>query len=209
MRVLRWGTKEHLRHLRFAGCVVIMASPRSSSDASSASFDLNTSTYVYMHKYMYFFDPLHVSIILSSRFNSQFLIHDHVRTTYVHDIAMCRYCSNLYPKVESYRACNWCLKQEAAVRIVTTKEATTANGNDGNNGSSSGSSAVKLNRGAFPQHLNKAVKKQKVVQEASSSPNKTDSPGMRSEEAPRRLGKGKQVFRGKVRRYKLLEEVSS
>ena len=68
---------------------------------------------------------------------------------------------------------------------------------------------MKLNRGAFPQHLNKAVKKQKVVPEGSPAPNKTDRPLTRSEEVSPRLEKGKQVFRGKVRRYKLLEEVSN
>lgn len=123
-----------------------------------------------------------------------------------------KYCSNLYPKLVSYGACNWCLKEEEEARNnSTTKEAascsisvnrsaSTSNSSSMNRSSSSGNLIVKLNRGVlFTTHLNKAVKKHKAeTLESSSSPRKV------------KLGRGKQVInRGKAKRYKLLEEFSS
>ncbi|KAJ0981329.1 hypothetical protein J5N97_009584 [Dioscorea zingiberensis] len=95
-----------------------------------------------------------------------------------------KYCSDLYLKAESYDACNWCLR---AAEAATLKNQSTllCSSNNTNSGSmisgNSTSSGLKINRTAFSSNIHKPVKKQRVPQ----------------------------VLRGRVRRYKLLEEVSS
>ncbi|XP_008795193.1 uncharacterized protein LOC103711006 [Phoenix dactylifera] len=121
-----------------------------------------------------------------------------------------KYCSNLYPKAESYRACNWCLREEGGKPL--SKEATTDHNSsissastNADNSSAGGGSGGKIHRGAFSPQLNKPIKKQRSLDRPA--PDATDR--MRSEEISPSSGRGRQVFRGKVRRYKLLEEVSS
>ncbi|PKA50021.1 hypothetical protein AXF42_Ash017560 [Apostasia shenzhenica] len=74
-----------------------------------------------------------------------------------------KYCSDLYPKAEACRACNWCLRDEGL-------------------------------KSPSEYHV-KPVKKRKVPEAG----------------APPAVGTARvrQIFRGRVRRYKLLEEVSS
>ncbi|XP_020255278.1 uncharacterized protein LOC109832262 [Asparagus officinalis] len=120
-----------------------------------------------------------------------------------------KYCSNLYPKFQSYRACNWCLRQETKggnLNDTNHNYAIPSPSNYNNEGSSSDTSRVKLKRGVFPQYLDEAVKKQKM-QEIKISQTKNDQ-SMGKEEITTSLRGEKQVFRGKVRRYKLLEEVA-
>ncbi|KAL0909060.1 hypothetical protein M5K25_023582 [Dendrobium thyrsiflorum] len=121
-----------------------------------------------------------------------------------------KYCSDLYPRAEFYRACNWCLREEAGSRLLLVEQTTvdriiTASSSPVG-GSSSG---LKLARGAFsPQLLNKPVKKQRLGDRRLQPPADSGDRGSGEELSPG-SGRGRQVFRGKARRYKLLEEFSS
>ncbi|XP_020585128.1 uncharacterized protein LOC110027855 [Phalaenopsis equestris] len=116
-----------------------------------------------------------------------------------------KYCSDLYPKAETYKACNWCLREERG-KALARELATAIDSSAGPSGNGNGSLGWKLQRGASPLQLSKPVKKQRVPERgttASAEKMRTDqelSPG---------AGRVRQTFRGKVRRYKLLEEVSS
>ncbi|KAG9450777.1 hypothetical protein H6P81_010742 [Aristolochia fimbriata] len=112
-----------------------------------------------------------------------------------------RYCSNLYPKADSYGYCNWCLKEDEVRAAIPSPS--------NSNGSRGGVvvADVKLLRGEFPLSLSNPIKKQRSPERsklsAAAAVQRTRSDDVSS------IVKSKQVFRGKVRRYKLLEEVSS
>ncbi|GMI89635.1 hypothetical protein like AT3G60520 [Hibiscus trionum] len=113
-----------------------------------------------------------------------------------------RYCSNLYPKSESYKVCNWCLNQKE----------------DSLNSSASCKSGNTKN-----SKLQKPVKNgiKKSMSEEKLSPRKKRKRIMTNACAEEKLRRTKpeemskngiitrHVFRNKVRRYKLLDEVSS
>ncbi|XP_031116017.1 uncharacterized protein LOC116019814 [Ipomoea triloba] len=142
-----------------------------------------------------------------------------------------RYCSNLYPKAESYRLCNWCLsdkdnssnsssscrvKTEADRKIKNVKLPPPPPPQTEKNISPKGKKApmklrvkspppiTKLKTTASPEQSPPSVVARKRVAAAG---------GGGIEERLRRTksenGIVKPVFRNKVRRYKLLEEVSS
>ncbi|KAK8931294.1 hypothetical protein KSP39_PZI016684 [Platanthera zijinensis] len=120
-----------------------------------------------------------------------------------------KYCSDLYPKEETYKACNWCLREDKGKPIISGEAATTSAACPGHLANASGSYGWKRQRGAPPLLLSKLVKKQRAV-----PPEQADAPTekMRStaELSPATSGRVRQSFRSsKVRRYKLLEEVSS
>eukprot|EP00262_Sarcandra_glabra_P011886 TRINITY_DN2941_c2_g1_i1.p1 TRINITY_DN2941_c2_g1~~TRINITY_DN2941_c2_g1_i1.p1 ORF type:complete len:174 (+),score=8.94 TRINITY_DN2941_c2_g1_i1:126-647(+) len=133
-----------------------------------------------------------------------------------------RYCSDLYPKAESYGVCNWCLREEQGKGLRDATEnhsiSSTYNSSSSSSSNSSGSNisavGLKLQRGSFPLHLNNPIKKQrspeKLVHKRSVS-GCTDEliKPTKSEDMTNVVRSSRQVFRGKVRRYKLLEEVSS
>ncbi|PKI73548.1 hypothetical protein CRG98_006129 [Punica granatum] len=161
-----------------------------------------------------------------------------------------RYCSNLYPKAESYRVCNWCLsqtdhpmiteptdpkltqnsstsslashrndaEQEEDVKSINKKSRTKRpddrdlvvqiNGPDLKKQSKTPSppSVVRkriITRGALEERLRR-TKSEEILNNNKSNKNSNINNNNNN--------KGiitKQVFRNKVRRYKLLEEVSS
>ncbi|XP_074557997.1 uncharacterized protein LOC141813864 [Curcuma longa] len=142
-----------------------------------------------------------------------------------------RYCSNLYPKVEFYRLCNWCLREEESnsstkeiVKGYSSINAISCSSNNNidvdnvnldvnnnntsttTNTTSSTSSGFKLHRVPFTSQLDNPVKKPRMLNRSASDV--TDRVRSPREISPK-LGKARQVFKGKVRRYKLLEEVSS
>ncbi|KAI3947618.1 hypothetical protein MKX01_034283 [Papaver californicum] len=165
-----------------------------------------------------------------------------------------RYCSNLYPKAETYELCNWCLKKDDG-SIITTghHEQKTSDKRSSRSEKTitiKNSNPVRLKiqlRRCNSQILNNnnnsndPVKKQRCLERLSSSSSSLSSPSSsgvgrknnnnrmmlisnateESESLIRRTksedisnsssssGVVKQVFRGKARRYKLLEEVSS
>ncbi|GAV66809.1 hypothetical protein CFOL_v3_10319 [Cephalotus follicularis] len=131
------------------------------------------------------------------------------------------YCSNRYPKAESYGVCNWCLSD--------TKEKSQKSSNSYEDGCKSKrkninsdyhSNYPRTQEGTFQLQLNSPIKKPR-------SPDKSSSPSTRkrinitdhgaSEEKIRRTKSEeianskiiKHVFKNKVKRYKLLDEVSS
>ncbi|CAL9075563.1 Zinc finger protein [Musa troglodytarum] len=118
-----------------------------------------------------------------------------------------RYCSDFYPKAESYRTCNWCLREEGERSLPkeAMKDPNSLVPSSSNNDSSNGSGASKLHRGAFSSQLNKPIKKPRLLDWSASDV--TDR--VRSGELSSGSGRARQVLRGKARRYKLLEEVSS
>ncbi|XP_008812965.1 uncharacterized protein LOC103723726 [Phoenix dactylifera] len=115
-----------------------------------------------------------------------------------------KYCSDLYLKTETYRACNWCLRDEG-VKSLPQESSTQDHNNStsSSSGSNNGGLGLKVHRGAYALHLNKPIKKQRAPER---SPTVEIA---RSAELSPGLGRSKHAFRGKVRRYKLLEEVSS
>ncbi|ERN02917.1 uncharacterized protein LOC18431046 isoform X2 [Amborella trichopoda] len=130
-----------------------------------------------------------------------------------------KYCSDLYPKMEKYRTCNWCLRDKEE-RLIRSSSASSFCLNDNGNGVGLkrpsppllGSSG-QLQRGA-PAN-SQAVKKQKPVDEAKRERGcigRKEEEMTKSEDlvnAAAKAGLSRQLSRGKVRRYKLLEEVSS
>ncbi|RWR89976.1 myb-like protein H isoform X1 [Cinnamomum micranthum f. kanehirae] len=123
-----------------------------------------------------------------------------------------RYCSDLYPKAESYQLCNWCLKEDGGKAMKEAIE-NISNSNKNISTSSSGSNEVglKLQRCSFPLHLNSPIKKQRSPERSTQKKNNISDESLRRtrSEDISIVTRQKQVSRGKVRRYKLLEEVSS
>ncbi|KAM5575480.1 hypothetical protein ABKV19_014440 [Rosa sericea] len=169
-----------------------------------------------------------------------------------------RYCSNLYPKAESYRICNWCLtqKEETKERSQNSSNSSSSCKKDQSHqehlhhNHDSKVNRIKKNspksshdhhtdgsglRGSMKLQPSGPIKKQRSLDhhhnQVSSSPR---SPSLvrkriitngakeeaekirrtRSEETSNinrinNHGITRQVFRNKVRRYKLLDEVSS
>ncbi|WOL03802.1 hypothetical protein Cni_G12522 [Canna indica] len=122
-----------------------------------------------------------------------------------------KYCSDLYPKAESYSACNWCLREKGGAKSLPKESIKDSNASvspssssHGNDHTSNGAE-VKLHRSVFPSQPNKPIKRPKLLDRSASDV--TDR--IRSDELSPRLGRARQVVRGKVRRYKLLEEFST
>lgn len=88
-----------------------------------------------------------------------------------------------------------------------------SNSNKNISTSSSGSNEVglKLQRCSFPLHLNNPIKKQRSPERSTQKKNNISDESLRRtrSEDISNVTRQKQVSRGKVRRYKLLEEVSS
>ncbi|XP_020244666.1 uncharacterized protein LOC109822821 isoform X2 [Asparagus officinalis] len=126
------------------------------------------------------------------------------------ELFRCKIChfrsqhNDLYLKVDTYRACNWCLREDGG-KYCSLLESNTDTVNSNSSFCSSSNGGMGVSRGSFSSNLNKPIKKQRVPQRSLSDVNER----MRSKEISPGLGRSRQAFRGKVRRYKLLEEVSS
>lgn len=120
-----------------------------------------------------------------------------------------RYCSDLYPKAETYNLCNWCLKEDGGKAMKET----CSNKNISSSSGGCNEVGLKFQRCNFPSHLNSPIKKQRSPERSlqkKSIPGCTDESLRRTRsEDISNVTRSKQVFRGRVRRYKLLEEVSS
>ncbi|KAB1203885.1 hypothetical protein CJ030_MR8G020774 [Morella rubra] len=149
-----------------------------------------------------------------------------------------RYCSNLYPKAETYRICNWCLSQKEDTKEKSQNSSNSSSSirnqgeddskNDKRNGNGESLKNLK-GRDYLQLKLNGPIKKQRSPQGSPSpspSPCPSTSPSVRkriitnarleeklrrtkSEEITKKIGVAKPLFRNKARRYKLLDEVSS
>ncbi|XP_052201666.1 uncharacterized protein LOC127807673 [Diospyros lotus] len=152
-----------------------------------------------------------------------------------------RYCSNLYPGAESYRVCNWCLKEEATEKTQNHNSSDSSpsrrSGGGGddkaiktkkkNGGSDGNHGGLKRQKGALMlQQAGSPIKKKQASPEGSPSPSGAAAAQKRAAAAAagslkERLRRTKSdqdiaagritkpVYRNKVRRYKLLDEVSS
>lgn len=132
-----------------------------------------------------------------------------------------RYCSNLYPKADSYRVCNWCLNQKDDTPEKTQNSSNSSSSNKNNEENDgkikkkkigSGSHA-KAQRGSMQLPVNGPIKKQKSPERSPTTRKRIIASGCMEERLTRTNSEGsgitKHVFRNKVRRYKLLDEVSS
>lgn len=184
------------------------------------------------------------------------LSHELFRCKVCHFRSQHRYCSNLYPKAESYRVCNWCLIQKDDDDHETLATTTTTSYNNSSNSNSSSpetrtkttpSSAPATNKKLINHHATAGTgpKSPRCLQPTSPikkphRPSEIGSPsgrkriqaqaqarqeeklirrtkseeisnGIASRKSPNSGGPAviKHVFRNKVRRYKLLDEVSS
>lgn len=150
-----------------------------------------------------------------------------------------RYCSNLYPKAETYRVCNWCLGQDGRDEggpVVKTQQQNSSDSNSprksGAEPDSDGKSGKRLRRGRIdddrqqrppPLHLQALgcgrIKKERSPERISSPTTPIRKRIITKGELEEKLRRTtseeishvvpRQGFRSKVRRYKLLEEVSS
>ncbi|OAY66912.1 hypothetical protein ACMD2_14230 [Ananas comosus] len=96
--------------------------------------------------------------------------------------ARIRYCSNLYPRATTYRACNWCLREEHAVRPHAGDhdhhKIISVSSSDDNNAA--------LQRSSFVSELDKPIKKQRAPEKAA-------------EELSPKMGRVKRGFREEER----------
>ncbi|CAO2834459.1 unnamed protein product [Amaranthus hypochondriacus] len=155
-----------------------------------------------------------------------------------------RYCSNLYPKAETYRVCNWCLIQNDDRPTLTTTSNYTNNSSNSPSATTKKSNSVGIIKlGLKPKSLqptspikkpnrspetgsplgrkriNSPIENQDKLrktksEELSNNNNNNNNSGSSSRNSSGGSGGGgpsviKHVFRNKVRRYKLLDEVSS
>ncbi|XWS14940.1 hypothetical protein CRYUN_Cryun35bG0051600 [Craigia yunnanensis] len=142
-----------------------------------------------------------------------------------------RYCSNLYPKAESYKVCNWCLNQKedskeksqnssnSSASCKDNSEDDSKNKKKGDNHGAAGLKGSQRNNNLKLQLIKNPIKKPKSAEKLSPiTTRKRIITNARLEEKLRRTKSEKisnsglitrHVFRNKVRRYKLLDEVSS
>ncbi|KAK9023482.1 hypothetical protein V6N11_003700 [Hibiscus sabdariffa] len=149
--------------------------------------------------------------------------HELLQCKLCHFRSQHRYCSNLYPKAESYEVCNWCLNQKVDSKSQNSSTCSASckeNSEDGGkkerngncNGGGAGFKGVQRNRNLKQQFVNKPESPEK---RPPCTARKRIISNARLEEKlrARKSKEGghitRHVFRNKVRRYKLLDEVSS
>ncbi|GMI90993.1 hypothetical protein HRI_002768600 [Hibiscus trionum] len=149
------------------------------------------------------------------------LTHQLLQCKVCHFRSQHRYCSNLYPKAESYEVCNWCLSQKLdskSQNSSTSSPSCKENSNNrkgGCNNQGAGFKGVLRNKNLEQQFVNRPKSPEK---RPPCTARKRIISNARLEEKLRarkskEVSNGghitKHVFRNKVRRYKLLDEVSS
>ncbi|EOY15393.1 hypothetical protein QUC31_000522 [Theobroma cacao] len=141
------------------------------------------------------------------------------------------YCSNLYPKAESYKVCNWCLNQKedskeksqnscnssASCKDNSEDDSKNKKKSDHHNQGPTGLKGSQRNNLKL-QLIKNPIKKPKSPEKSPTTTRKRIITNARLEEKLRRTKSEeisnsglitRHVFRNKVRRYKLLDEVSS
>uniref|UniRef100_A0A0D9VQH7 PHD-type zinc finger plants domain-containing protein n=1 Tax=Leersia perrieri TaxID=77586 RepID=A0A0D9VQH7_9ORYZ len=136
------------------------------------------------------------------------------------------YCTDRYPKAESYGTCNWCLRSDGSVtttsssaRLSTVRSVAAAGGAADPARSAAAAAKVVAARGHFAADLSKPIKKPPPAPAPSPSPQQRRILLRRSasdlggrvrggeHDAPPPPSPGVARGRPRVRRYKLLEEV--
>ncbi|KAJ0085829.1 uncharacterized protein LOC116138500 [Pistacia vera] len=136
-----------------------------------------------------------------------------------------RYCSNLYPKAETYEICNWCLSQkddkEKSQNSSNSSSSNKANSEDSKNkrrnSNSENHGGLKASQRSNSQlQIKKPINKQISPERSPSTRKRIITNGALEEKLRRTRSEEisnkeitKPVYRNKVRRYKLLDEVSS
>ncbi|XP_022768411.1 uncharacterized protein LOC111312435 [Durio zibethinus] len=133
------------------------------------------------------------------------------------------YCSNLYPKAGSYKVCNWCLNQKEDSREKSQNSSNSSasckdNSEDDAKNKKKGDNNHGRNNNIKLQLIKNPIKKPKSPEKSPITTRKRIITNARLEEKLRRTRSEevsnsglitRHVFRNKVRRYKLLDEVSS
>ncbi|XP_039038703.1 uncharacterized protein LOC120176328 [Hibiscus syriacus] len=154
------------------------------------------------------------------------LTHELLLCKVCHFRSQHRYCSNLYPKAESYEVCNWCLNQKMNSKSQNSSTSSpSCKHNSEDDDENKGKCDYNNGRSGFKvAHKNKNLKLRFV--NGPNSPEKRPPYTTRKRiisnarlEEKLRTRKSKETssgghitrhgFRNKVRRYKLLDEVSS
>ncbi|PUZ42473.1 hypothetical protein GQ55_9G585600 [Panicum hallii var. hallii] len=125
------------------------------------------------------------------------------------------YCTDRYPKVESYGTCNWCLRADGGVPSTSSsprsagKAAARSSAAHGDTTGGGGRSSPKVAaRGDFASsNLSKPIKKQQPQHQRVLLRRSASDLGSRVRDAPPPPSPGVARGRPRVRRYKLLEEV--
>ncbi|CAI0467743.1 unnamed protein product [Linum tenue] len=136
-----------------------------------------------------------------------------------------RYCSNLYPKAESYEACNWCLhRDDSKDKSQNSSNSSSSNRNSASDGDgrrarvSDRAGPVKSQRISIRQSINGPVKKHKSPDRSMATTPRRRLISNGELEKKLRRTKSEVIVKNsnsnnhnnnKVRRYKLLDEVSS
>ncbi|KAK9109087.1 hypothetical protein Sjap_017147 [Stephania japonica] len=142
-----------------------------------------------------------------------------------------RYCSNLYPKAELYQICNWCLKKESMSSTTEEEEiensssiSSSSHNNDCKDKEDRDKNNCKKNNitqsylkghGNDLHHRDQIVVANKPIKRHRSSPDHHHHKEHKEGNLIRipKFGEisqnriTKKVFRGRIQRYKLLEEV--
>ncbi|OEL28180.1 hypothetical protein BAE44_0010805 [Dichanthelium oligosanthes] len=122
------------------------------------------------------------------------------------------YCTDRYPKVESYGTCNWCLRADGGVASTSSSprsvsKAAARSAAHGDTTSGGGRSPKVAARGDFAtSNLSKPIKKQQPQHQRLLLRRSASDLGSRVRNAPP-PSPGVARGRPRVRRYKLLEEV--
>ncbi|XP_039049922.1 uncharacterized protein LOC120190984 isoform X2 [Hibiscus syriacus] len=135
-----------------------------------------------------------------------------------------RYCSNLYPKAESYEVCNWCLSQNVDSKSQNSSTSSPSckvnNEDDGknkrkgdyNNDDFKDSQRNKnlkkqfASRQKFPEKRPPCTTRRRIISNGRLDEKLRTR---KAEEVSKGVYITRQVFRNKVQRYKHLDEVSS
>ncbi|KAK9002904.1 hypothetical protein V6N11_060479 [Hibiscus sabdariffa] len=134
-----------------------------------------------------------------------------------------RYCSNLYPKSESYKVCNWCLNQKEKSHDSFNSSASCQNKiQEDDDDDESKKKGDDYRRNTNSSKLQKLIKnpttKKPMLEERSSKRKRIITNACLEEKLRRRKPEEmmtkngiitRHVFRNKVRRYKFLDEVST
>ncbi|GMI82799.1 hypothetical protein HRI_001949200 [Hibiscus trionum] len=153
------------------------------------------------------------------------LTHELLQCKVCHFRSQHRYCSNLYPKAESYQVCNWCLNQNMDSKPHNSS-ASSPSCKDNSEAEEDGKNKRKgdYNNGCSGTQRNKNLKLRFVNRPKSpekrppcTTRKRIISNARLEEKLATRKSKDtsngglvtRHVFRNKVRRYKLLDEVSS
>jgi hypothetical protein len=185
------------------------------------SYMLTTTVHIILHAITYtplVWQYLHTRMSSICRANRIYVYASSTRVV----VCTCRYCTDRYPKVESYGTCNWCLRADGGVAASTSSSPRSAGKaagrppaaahGDTTMSSGGGRSPKVAARGDFASSnlSKKPIKKQQPQHQRLLLRRSASDLGSRAVRdapppSPGVVARG----RPRIRRYKLLEEVIS